>query len=134
MTMTNNKKGKKAFLLACDRFYRVYFFTLYYGGLRGNEASILNGATWTSNAELCVYSARGINFALSLLIILCALRSCLSNRNSRSIRMYSLRAARNSKVVQSWMYARQSHDEESGRDRQENNAAPAASQFRDALA
>src|SRR3990172_5506378 len=31
----------KAFLLACDPFHRVYFFTLYYGGLRGNEAKTL---------------------------------------------------------------------------------------------
>jgi integrase/recombinase XerD len=31
----------KAFLLACGRFYRVYFFTLYYGGLRGNDAKQL---------------------------------------------------------------------------------------------
>ncbi len=33
----------RAFLLACDRFYRVYFFTLYYGGLRSDEAKKL---TW----------------------------------------------------------------------------------------
>jgi integrase/recombinase XerD len=31
----------KAFLLACDPFYRVYFFVLYYAGLRGNEAKTL---------------------------------------------------------------------------------------------
>ena len=31
----------KALLLACDPFYRVYFFVLYYAGLRGNEAKTL---------------------------------------------------------------------------------------------
>jgi site-specific recombinase XerD len=31
----------KAFLLGCDPFYRVYFFVLYYAGLRGNEAKTL---------------------------------------------------------------------------------------------
>ena len=31
----------KAFLLACEPFYRVYFFVLYYAGLRGNEAKTL---------------------------------------------------------------------------------------------
>ena len=34
-------KETKAFLLACDRFYRVYFFIHFYGGLRGNEAKHL---------------------------------------------------------------------------------------------
>ncbi len=31
----------KSFLSACDIYYRVYFFVLYYAGLRGDEAKKL---------------------------------------------------------------------------------------------
>lgn len=49
----------KALLLACDPFYRVYFFVLYYAGLRGNEAKTLKWQDVDFNRGYLVITGKG---------------------------------------------------------------------------
>ncbi len=49
----------KALLRGCDPFYRVYFFVLYYAGLRGNEAKNLKWENVDFGRESLIVTGKG---------------------------------------------------------------------------